>query len=78
MKAMESKRHPHGGRRVPGPGKTNGRPRKAEQLRERYSLTLNPALMALLDVQAKEQGISRSDAVNAAVSAWLNTEEDWS
>lgn len=69
---MESKRHPHGGRRIPGPGKKNGRPRKAAQARERYSLTLDPALMALLDVEAKERAISRSDAVNAAVSAWLH------
>lgn len=69
---MKSKRHPHGGKRTPGLGKKLGRPLKYELGRKKYSISLDPALMALLEVRAQELDLSRSEAVNAAVSAWLH------
>lgn len=72
---MKPKRHTHGGKRTPAPGKTVGRPRKSEQIRKHFSLTLDPETVArLLDATRAAAGddkITRSDAVMRAVSDWL-------
>lgn len=63
----------HGGVRTPGDGKTLGRPRKSDRAREKYSLTLDPAMMKLVDHEADSQGLSRSEFVNLILENWLES-----
>jgi hypothetical protein len=64
-------RHTHGGKRVPGPGKKLGRPTDGNEAKRHYSLSLSPSEMKKIDEQASRLGLTRSQAVNLAISAWL-------
>ena len=66
-----SNKKQHGGKRAGAGRKTQGKTAK-----KGYSFALEPALIAALDTEAKRQGISRSQALEAILIAWQSNDTE--
>lgn len=68
---MKNKRHTHGGKRTPSPGKKLGRPRIGIKPKVKVSFSLDADLVTRFEKQAQVLGLTKSDALAFALDTWL-------